>query len=542
MAETYAPVPGYETADYTDDQAVCITSDKKIGSMAGQISIQGEANSQYILYEMDRYHDGVDLSDKLLQVHYERRDGTGGNSTPVNVCASDSRLRFGWIVPGSATTLDGTLKVMPFATGLSPMGDTYIIKTLYAEYKVHKGLAVSGGIEEPDEDWYSAFVGRVAQYMETAKAYAGLAAGYERNAAEYRDQAQRMAGASAASAAEARQSAVSAAESAQAIEDRESEAASFAGQSKSYAVGTGGEVRENDDLDCAKSYYERSKQIAENLEEGSLTLDIDIQTPTFEEAPERENIGSGETISTILGKAKKFFSDLKAVAFSGSYNDLTDTPDAVSGATADAEGKAGLVPAPAAGEQEKFLCGDGTWKDTPTSRGEKGEMGETGATGATGPKGEDGAAAGFGTPMATIDANVGTPLVTITASGPDTAKVFSFEFKNLKGETGGTGATGPQGPKGADGKNAIASSQTVQLSTVWSGESAPYTQTVTVPGVTASSIVLIDVADNVTAEQMEAYINAKIAGGGQTTGSMTLRAFGDRPEVAVPIKILIMGV
>lgn len=48
--------------------------------------------------------------------------------------------------------------------------------------------------------------------------------------------------------------------------------------------------------------------------------------PTFTEAATRQNIASGETFAVILGKIKKFFSDLKAVAFSGSYNDLTDTP------------------------------------------------------------------------------------------------------------------------------------------------------------------------------------------------------------------------
>lgn len=48
--------------------------------------------------------------------------------------------------------------------------------------------------------------------------------------------------------------------------------------------------------------------------------------PTFSEAATRQNIASGETFAVILGKIKKFFSDLKAVAFSGSYNDLTDTP------------------------------------------------------------------------------------------------------------------------------------------------------------------------------------------------------------------------
>ena len=51
-------------------------------------------------------------------------------------------------------------------------------------------------------------------------------------------------------------------------------------------------------------------------------------------------------------------------------------------------------------------------------------------------KGEQGTAAGFGTPIATVDSNVGTPSVVITASGSDTAKVFNFAFSNLKGEKG----------------------------------------------------------------------------------------------------------
>lgn len=71
-----------------------------------------------------------------------------------------------------------------------------------------------------------------------------------------------------------------------------------------------------------------------------------------------------------------------------------------------------------------------------------------------GPKGDKGAtgpAGGFGTPTASVDANVGTPSVTITSSGPDTAKVFNFVFKNLKGETGGQGPEGPRGPQGPAG-------------------------------------------------------------------------------------------
>lgn len=50
------------------------------------------------------------------------------------------------------------------------------------------------------------------------------------------------------------------------------------------------------------------------------------QTPTFTQAATRENIESGEKVSTILGKLKKWYADLKTVAFTGKYTDLTDTP------------------------------------------------------------------------------------------------------------------------------------------------------------------------------------------------------------------------
>ena len=71
----------------------------------------------------------------------------------------------------------------------------------------------------------------------------------------------------------------------------------------------------------------------------------------------------------------------------------------------------------------------------PVAQSAESLRGPAGAAGATG------AAAGFGTPAATVDANTGTPSVTVTATGPDTAKVFSFVFKNLKGAKGDKGDT-----------------------------------------------------------------------------------------------------
>lgn len=46
----------------------------------------------------------------------------------------------------------------------------------------------------------------------------------------------------------------------------------------------------------------------------------------FEESTSRQSLNSGDSLPTLFGKIKKFFSDLKTVCFSGSYNDLSDKP------------------------------------------------------------------------------------------------------------------------------------------------------------------------------------------------------------------------
>ena len=86
-------------------------------------------------------------------------------------------------------------------------------------------------------------------------------------------------------------------------------------------------------------------------------------------------------------------------------------------------------------------------KGATGSPGAKGDTGEKGATGNTG------AAAGFGTPTASATslAEGADPTVTITPSGPNTAKIFAFSFGIPKGATGAKGATGNAGATGTRG-------------------------------------------------------------------------------------------
>lgn len=72
----------------------------------------------------------------------------------------------------------------------------------------------------------------------------------------------------------------------------------------------------------------------------------------------------------------------------------------------------------------------------------------------------------------------------------------------------------------------------------WTGSSAPYTYVLSVSGVTSSNIVEIDYASNASSAAIEAYQNAMLADGGQTTNQITIKAT-EKPTVDIPITIVI---
>lgn len=227
-------------------------------------------------------------------------------------------------------------------------------------------------------------------------------------------------------------------------------------------------------------------------------------------------------------------------------------------------------------------------------QGEKGEQGATGATGPTGPTGPEGpegpqgpqgetgpqgeqgiqgpqgeagesaytaASKGgytgtetqFNSDLAkignkadkTVPAAAGN-LAALDAAGnlaDSGKKVGDFQTKvTASGLLKGDGAGGvTAAAAGTDYSGPKATVTATLLASGWTGSEAPFVYTLAIAGVTATSYQELVPAVNIMAEQLKALQAANITDAGQAAGTMTLKAYGKKPAVDIPIRVIKEG-
>ncbi len=270
------------------------------------------------------------------------------------------------------------------------------------------------------------------------------------------------------------------------------------------------------------------------------------------------------------------------------------------GATSSAAGSAGLVPAPDIGEQLKFLRADGTWVVptnttysvgtasysgttklyTETGTATDGTMTQDAITAALNGKSATGHTHNYaGSSSAGGNANAavklatarkigsasfdGTADITLTQMGVNVPVEITKADYLAKKKAGTLNAntyynvideydsvnvindssvTANSAFSSTKSEKTYAKKSTLVTTTLtaskWTGSSAPYSYTLSVSGVTSSNIVEIDYASNASSTAIEAYQNAMLADGGQTTNQITIKAT-EKPIVDIPITVVI---
>ncbi len=244
-------------------------------------------------------------------------------------------------------------------------------------------------------------------------------------------------------------------------------------------------------------------------------------TAAFTPAESREAIATGETAATLWGKVAKWLADLKAVAFSGQYSDLTGTP---------------ITMTPTAHASTHGTGGADAI--TPSSIGAQPSVTAYGLLKGDGDGGITAAAVGtdYQAPLA-AGMDYATP--SQVAEKQDAIAVSGI----LKGDGAGNisaaaAGTDYQAPLTA-GTDYAPPSQSI-TATLTSTGWADNAQTLTVSGVTATSNGLLRIAQTATAEQFTAWGAALPRITAQAEDSITVTIAGTVPTVDIPVEVILL--
>ena len=262
--------------------------------------------------------------------------------------------------------------------------------------------------------------------------------------------------------------------------------------------------------------------------------------------------------------------------------DNNTTYSAFKGATSSAAGGAGLVPAPATGNAGQYLRGDGTWATPtnttysdattsahglmtaadksklngiaanannyshPTSSGNK-HIPSGGSSGKILKWSADGTAAWGDVPSDAIPITRAEYKKLLDNKTYDSSKYYyvtdDFDSATVINDSTVTTSTAYSSSKTntllASKVNKSSKVSTTLNASSWSGSSAPYTITLSINGVTTSNNVEILIPGSATDAQVEAWMAAGIVNGTQAANSVTLKAYGDKPSINIPIEAII---
>ena len=155
MDETFISNDQYPSSPMSDQHSTATISEKVVDVSNIGTFVMGEHNSSMITFQIDRYYDGVDLSDKKIKIVYKNSNGIyeSDDAEICNVKYSQKSLRFSWIVSSNVTQ---TSKFVAYVCFIS---DDYLMKT--ENFTVLVKSSFDPATSEPSANWFVTIEGKL---------------------------------------------------------------------------------------------------------------------------------------------------------------------------------------------------------------------------------------------------------------------------------------------------------------------------------------------------------------------------------------------
>lgn len=155
MDETFISNDQYPISQMSDQHSTAVITEKVVDVSNVGTFIMGEHNSSIITFQIDRYYDGVDLSEKKIKIIYKNSNGIyeSDDAEICNVKYSQKSLRFSWIVSSNVTQ---TSKFVAYVCFIS---DDYLMKT--ENFIITVKSSFDPSTSEPSANWFVTIEGKL---------------------------------------------------------------------------------------------------------------------------------------------------------------------------------------------------------------------------------------------------------------------------------------------------------------------------------------------------------------------------------------------
>lgn len=155
MDENFISNENYIVSPMSDQHSTATISEKVVDVSNIGTFVMGEHNSSMITFQIDRYYDGVDLSDKKIKIVYKNSNGIyeSDDAEICNVKYSQKSLRFSWVVSNNVTQ---TTKFIAYICFIS---EDYLLKT--ENFTVQVKSSFDPNTSEPSANWFVTIEGKL---------------------------------------------------------------------------------------------------------------------------------------------------------------------------------------------------------------------------------------------------------------------------------------------------------------------------------------------------------------------------------------------
>ncbi len=139
--------PYYELYSDTDYWIIDKNS-REITMPRKPVIMQNDTGSKYIPFRIERYIDGIDVSEKTFSIVWNNDAGEGDSCLAVNSYMNDEYVIFAWLLDGAVTKDASNVAFQVFITGLNEKDEDYEWKTLIHSFSITKSLNSNKIIQE----------------------------------------------------------------------------------------------------------------------------------------------------------------------------------------------------------------------------------------------------------------------------------------------------------------------------------------------------------------------------------------------------------